>query len=130
MNPFFLVLCVGIRFAFALFVSTTVRHCSLPSGTRTLHCWFSTLTVAICPACTMTKDNCTVSTICSCNTPAGVAVSLEGRVCFSEINEDSICTVTSDGTVTILAGDDSAALSHPCGVAFDGDGSIIVAEQP
>ena len=101
----------------------------LHSGTRTVLRWFSTLTVAICPTCTMTQDNCTVSTICSCNTPAGVALSVEGRVCFSEFNEDTICTISSDGTVTILADDDSAAFSGPRGVAFDGDGSIIVADQ-
>ena len=59
----------------------------------------------------------------------GVAVSVEGRVCFSQPDKDIICTVGCDGTVTILAGPaHNDTFSRPRGVAFDGDGNIIVAD--
>ena len=100
----------------------------LRSCTCTLLLVFHTHSGYLCSVHQMTKDNCTISTICSRNGPLGVVVSELVWVCFFEFNKDRICTVRSDCKLTILAGGGSATFLNPCGVVFDGDSNITVTD--
>jgi DNA-binding beta-propeller fold protein YncE len=71
--------------------------------------------------------------------PLGVAVDGEGSFIIADSGNDRVRKITPDGTVSTLAGGESAGFAdgagaaaqfnHPLGVAVDGEGSIIITDQ-
>jgi sugar lactone lactonase YvrE len=71
--------------------------------------------------------------------PQGVAVDGEGNIIVAEFGNHRVRKITPDGTVSTLAGSGSAGFADgagaaaqfncPIGVAVDGEGSIIIADQ-
>jgi serine/threonine-protein kinase len=71
--------------------------------------------------------------------PIGVAVDGEGSIIIADRNNHRVCKLTPDGTVSTLAGSGSAGFAdgagaaaqfrYPGGVAVDGEGSIIIADE-
>ena len=78
----------------------------------------------------------------SLNLPKSVAVDSAGNVFFAEVNNEVVRQLSTDGTVSIIAGlgpsiagfagdqgpAKQAALSFPSGVAFDGQGNLNIAD--
>ncbi len=72
------------------------------------------------------------------NSPYGVAVDGEGSIIIADWGNHCVRKLTPDGSVGTLAGSGSrgfadgagaaAQFSYPCGVAVDGEGSIIIAD--
>ncbi len=72
------------------------------------------------------------------NYPEGVAVDGEGSIIIADRHNNRVRKITTNGTVSTLAGSGSAGfadgaggeaqLNRPYGVAVDGKGSIIVAD--
>jgi DNA-binding beta-propeller fold protein YncE len=73
------------------------------------------------------------------NYPAGVAVDGEGNFIIADRNNHRVRKLTPDGTVSTLAGSGSAGFADgagaaaqfdcPVGVAVDGEGSVIIADE-
>jgi serine/threonine-protein kinase len=71
--------------------------------------------------------------------PMGVAVDGEGSIIIADSFFNRVRKIIPDGTVSTLAGSGrkgfrdgagaAAQFSHPCGVAVDGEGSIIIADS-
>ena len=74
------------------------------------------------------------------NFPSGVAVDGEGNIIIADFGNHRVRKITTDGTVSTLAGSGSrgfadgagaaAQFNGPEGVAVDGEGNIIIAVVP